>query len=354
MRKNSPQYKEWKKRQDKKRSRHRQQRQDLKRNRNRIPVRPVAEDIRKEETYPKSEKKFSAPSVFSLQDNAAETTSFFNGIVRFIKDKHNYGKMIFFDISSVTKLTSDALMYLLAIITNLNHKLRKYRFSGNAPTDPSVQQQFEESGFYKYVRRRGNRPLKENKDILQIESGDTCSTMIAKQISDFVCEQANLSSPRKCGFLYDISIELLSNTCKHAYGPNKNDFLRRWYYFVKRINQDTLSFVFLDTGEGIPATVQRNFAEKIDVLNIIGDSNYVISAFNGDFRTATQESYRGRGLPKLRSYCTSDTIQNFRIITNRADIKVLKSGYDEKNMPTSLCGTLYSWTINIPKLRGEM
>lgn len=354
MNRKSPRYKDWKKRQEEKILRHRQKRKALKEGRNRTPKQTVDTNSKKRESLPNQDKSFVAPSIFSFQNNASETTTFFNGIIRYIRNRHNFGKMIFIDISSVTELTSDALMYLLAIINNLNHGYRKYHFSGNAPADPIVQKQFEESGFYRYVKKRGQNTLKENKDILQIESGDTCNNRIAKQISDFVCTQANVADRRKCSFLYDMSIELLSNTCKHAYSSAKKSFLlQRWYYFVKRYDRDTLSFVFLDTGEGIPATVQKKFAERIDLLNLRGDKSYVISTFDGDFRTATLQGYRGKGLPKLRSYCTEGKITDFRVITNKADIKILQTGYEAYDMPTSLCGTLYSWKIKLSSLKGE-
>lgn len=354
MNSKSPRYKDWKKRREEKIFRHRQKRKALKKGYNQTPKQKVDNESRNEVVRPSQEITFVAPSTFSFQNNVSETTSFFNGIIRYIKNRRNFGKMIFIDISSVTKLTSDALMYLLAIINNLNHGLRKYQFSGNAPADPIVQKQFEESGFYRYVRKKGQRILKENKDILQIESGDKCNNHIAKQISDFACAQADVTDRRKCSFLYDMSIELLSNTCKHAYSSGKGRFLLpRWYYFVKRIDKDTLSFVFLDTGEGIPATVQRKFSEKIDLLNLRGDRSYVISAFNGEFRTSTMKGYRGKGLPKLRSYCTDGRIIDFRVITNRADIKILQTGYEAYDMSTSLCGTLYSWKIKLSSLKGE-
>lgn len=89
------------------------------------------------------------------------------------------------------------------------------------------------------------------------------------------------------------------------------------------------------------------------MLNLRGDKSYVISTFDGDFRTATLQGYRGKGLPKLRSYCTEGKITDFRVITNKADIKILQTGYEAYDMPTSLCGTLYSWKIKLSSLKGE-
>jgi len=108
----------------------------------------------------------------------------------------------------------------------------------------------------------------------------------------------------------------------------------------------------MDIGEGIPATVRKNFAEKIDFLKIKGEDKYVISALNGEFRTSTSKKYRGKGLPKIRKFCSEDKIQNMRIITNRADISVGQDSYESAELNIPLQGTLYYWQIDLANLKG--
>ena len=303
---------------------------------------------------PKSKKYiFEAPLTFSFTKAADETTYFFHHLMNFITDKRNFGKSIYIDISKITVLTIDALMYLLAIVNNLNTNFyNKYSFSGNSPQNEHVRKMFVESGFFKYVKRQGQMPLVQNKDNIQILSGEDSSTAVAKSMSDFVSNLCGVSV-KKCSFLYVMMIELMSNTKKHAYDDTANILTPHWYCFAEYDKVDTISFTFMDTGAGIPSTVQRNFPEKIDILKLKGDDKYVISALDGDFRTATKQSHRGKGLPKIRSFCSAGKINNMRIITNKASVFVRKDGFSSTTVPSALQGTLYYWEIKLSDLKGE-
>lgn len=296
--------------------------------------------------------EFPAPLSFSFISNPVETSTFFNDVIAFITNRNNYGKRLYIDISRIKELSIDALMYLLAIVNNLSENFKnRFSFSGNAPADANIRKLFSESGFYSFVNYQGTEPLTKNSDTVQIVSGNNSDTELAKRMSDFVSEKAGI--PKKaCHFLYIMMIELMSNTHKHAY--NDNEVLYpRWYCFGEyKKNENTISFTFMDTGEGIPATVRKNFAEKLDFLKIKGENRYVISALNGDFRTATNQCYRGKGLPKIREFCSDEKIQNMRIITNKADVTVNQNGYESSVLSVPLQGTLYYWQINIADIRG--
>lgn len=355
MRINSPEYRQWKKRQNKKNLLNRTKRKKAKRHRRTIQNRYNYE-IKKAADYNSSTKKyeFHAPLNFSIVNNSEETSAFFNKIISFITDKRNFGKSIFIDVSQISQLTIDALMYLLAIVNNLCENFKdRYSFSGNAPADTRVRKLFSESGFYHFVRRQGGDPLTKNNDTLQIVSGENCDTNLAKRLSDFVCEKAGVGK-RCCSFLYNMIIELMSNTHKHAYPEGKQILYSRWYCFAEYDKQNTISFSFMDTGAGIPSTVKKKFAERIDILGIKGEHRYVVSALDGEFRTATRKGYRGKGLPKIREFCSAQKIKNLHILANRADVVVCKQGYSSKDIAVPLCGTLYYWQIDLATLKGDI
>lgn len=353
MRKNSYEYRVWKKKQNaknlKRRTKRRKTQQEQINQHNNYN-----KNVKSLPEYDSKRKRFSfhAPLFFSIADNPDETLHFFHDIISFITNRKNYGKTLFIDISNVTKLKTDALMYLLSIVNNLDEKYRgKYNFFGNAPIQKDVFARFVESGFYNYVQCEERLRHVHNNDNIQIVYGENCNTSVAKRISDFVCEKAKVSK-KECRFLYNIMIELMSNTHKHAY--NDSDvFVPRWYCFAEFDLSSTITFTFMDTGSGIPSTVQKNFAERIDFLKIKGQNRYVISALNGDFRTATKQEYRGKGLPKIREYCTNGLIRKMHIVANKADVNVFNDGYDGKDLFVSLRGTLYCWQIDIPALKGE-
>ena len=295
--------------------------------------------------------EYTAPLHFSLINNPKETTDFFSRIIAFSTNKRNHKKKIFIDVSGISTLTIDALMYLLAIINNMKvHFKKNLSISGNAPKDSKVRKLFSESGFYQFVHYYGSDPLTKNDNTIQIVSGEKCDTQLAKRLSDFVCKKAKVNK-RRCSFLYNMMIELMSNTHKHAYPERKQVFYTRWYCFAEYDKKNTISFSFMDTGAGVPTTVKKNFAEQIDFLRIKGDHKYVVSALNGEFRTSTRKGYRGKGLPKIQEYCKENKIMNLHIITNKADVTMTSENVSSYDMDSSLRGTLYYWQIDLSKLK---
>lgn len=288
---------------------------------------------------------FPVPLDFSFLSNPTETIKFFNSMIDIITQQRKSKLNIYIDISNVQNLSIDALMYLLAIINNLRNKFRNKVFIyGNCPSDPNINKLFKESGFYKFVKSTSILPFVKDSNTIQIVNGKNSDTEIAKQISDFVSNKTGLTRT-ECNFIYIMMIELMSNTHKHAYNGSTLLY-NRWYCFCRYDQSHSrISFTFMDTGAGIPTTVRRNFAEKLDIFKIIGEHRYVTSALDGKFRTATNLSYRGKGLPRIRQFCSDGKICNLRIITNKADIKVNGAKYDAKELYSSLCGTLYYWEI---------
>ncbi len=295
---------------------------------------------------------FKAPNIFSLLKNTEKTSLFFEEIINFLSNKHNYGKNLFIDLSQIEELTIDALMYLLVLINNLDTKLRhNFKISGNVPNSEVPRRLLNESGFRSFVKFRKQEVLNRNTNNLQIVSGNNSDTQIAQRISDFLLEKAGITLAES-RFLYIMMIEFMSNTHKHAYNST-SIFNPMWYCFAEyRVNEDIIAFTFMDTGEGIPATVRKKFIEKINILKIKDEDKYVISALEGEFRTATSLKYRGKGLPKIREFCTEKKIQEMRIITNKADVRVNSEGYNSRLLGTSLKGTLFSWEIKLSSLKG--
>ena len=300
--------------------------------------------------------RFIAPEVFSFLKNTNGTLEFFENLNSFILDKRNNRKRLFIDLSKINYLTHDALMYLLAIVISLKDTFKnKFQFSGNFPSNPDSQELFNQSGFYHFVKRIGNHSntdINKNSNNIQIRSGNNCDTNFAKSISDFVSKNANISKS-DCRFIYTMIIELMSNTFKHAY-DNKSLFDPCWYCFARYSEfKNIISFTFLDTGAGIPATVKKTFLERINFLHIKKENQLVRSALDGEFRTGTELPYRGKGLPKIKEFCDNNKIQNTRIITNKADVTIKQNGYNATDLTIPLVGTLYYWQIDINKWKGN-
>ena len=78
------------------------------------------------------------PDIFSLFQNSAETVAFFDKTVWTIRNC-KVQDSIFFDLSNITEITTDAIMYLIAVIKNMR-RLKTFRITcrGNLPLDENA------------------------------------------------------------------------------------------------------------------------------------------------------------------------------------------------------------------------
>ena len=297
-------------------------------------------------------KYFYAPEVFSFIENPTKTTEFFDNILDYLSIIRKNKKEIFFDISNIQKLTIDALMYLIAIINNIseNYKL-KYSFSGNFPKNEKVLKLLKESGFLNYVKT--NKPIinKKVNENIQIRNGYNSNTETVKSIIDFLVEKTSLKIIEFTD-LYEICIELMSNTFHHAYS-NNSILSKVWYLFVEK-DANIIKLSFIDVGNGITNTIRKNFTEKIKILGLKEDSNYIMSALKGEFRSRTNLKYRNKGLPTVYKYSKKEEIRRFEIISEKGIYKIDESGNEKlEDLITPLQGTLYYWEIDINRLEGD-
>ena len=184
----------------------------------------------------------------SIHDNTEETYQYFNDIIDEIKQKH-FKETFYFDLSEVKHLSVDAVMYILAILRNIKDNLvYKYNFKGNQPFDKEANGILRKSGFFDYVKTR-NPFLITDSDNVKIKSGKTVDSSMAR----FICDYINTNCGTKKVFtaeLYEMLIELMTNTVQHAYNDRNVLITNQWYIYVGN-NGNNFEFVFLDTGAGI-------------------------------------------------------------------------------------------------------
>lgn len=287
------------------------------------------------------------PRIFSLTENAEETMDFFMGFADEI-DSKEYGKNFFIDSSDVEYVTVDALIYLIAILQNDQHNITmRYSFRGNYPKNETANRVFNESGFNDYVRSR-MRSIPRSTEKMRIVCGTGNKSETARDLCDFVIDRLN-KTRKEIQPLQKVLIELMSNVYYHAY--EKNTFMvKKWYLYAEHID-DYIRCIFVDTGQGIAKTVRKNFAEKLTELLGLGwdDSNLIRSAFNGDYRSSTNEKHRGNGLSSVRINVSNDLFFEFEVISGRGKCILAKNADKSEmiisNFENTLFGTLYSFTI---------
>lgn len=287
-------------------------------------------------------KCFIAPSNFSLINNTEETIDYFNNIINYFRySKHRFNTL-YFDVRNVKYITIDAIMYLLAIIYNINNiKNNIVRVKGNLPIDDNIREIFIKSRFTKILENDEFNSLKGNKGILS--GNDINSTVIGDIIQAMI---SHFNNPEKTNFsyLYNTLIELMENTISHAY-INSYFMMNRWYLYIDYSNK--ISVTFVDTGLGIPETINKKYIENVsDFFLKNKNTHYILSALKGEYRTRTKAKYRGKGLPQIFQYYEENKIKKLKIISCKEKVDMdMKIDYS-LNIKSYLKGTVFYWEID--------
>lgn len=337
MRKNNPRYKQWLK--------NRQKHLEKKRKKNNIKSRRNKYFINS--NYPiesvgrNQEYVIAVPSNFSIKDNTKEVSEFFNKVLQFTNKKHK-NMNIMFELSQVTNISADAIIYLIAVMQDLQkHGLSRHMFHGNFPNNTKVRNFLLDSGFLKYVSCRIPKGYTSS-TILQVSDNDHFDQNFSKQVCDFVNSTSNLARS-DTRFLYVLITEMMTNTCEHAYNE-KSKGNKKWYLCAHK-DDDIYKFTFIDLGQGIPKTVQKKFSERL----FGSDSEIIESALNGDFRTQTKQGFRGKGLPKIKECVCEQKLMNFTIISHNGCCYIHNdnngSNIEQNELSLPIIGTIYYWEM---------
>lgn len=335
MRSNDSKYKEWKIRRDYKKFLH-----NLKRKRKRKQKEKslIVNNVSHKKRVTK--KVLHAPQNFSIINNSKETISFFNNFKNIISDCKTDVLQVKLDMSMITQMTVDALIYLIAIIKNIRKTdFMKFEFSGNLPADPKCRNIVIESGFLDHMKSTKVETIFNQKK-LRIRSGNDVDPDIIRDICCFVQDLVNVTK-QATKKLYGFIGELMNNATSHAYSE-KSIFAQKWLLYVENID-DKFKFTFLDTGLGIPHTMNKKLSE-----NIFKDDCFLVkSALDGQMRSATKKSYRNKGLPLIKDTVKSGYISKLNIISNKACCELFDKDENDifNDFITPLNGTLYYWEI---------
>ena len=338
MKKYSKKHNEWLEKRNKKILKNNSKRSRKKKRKNKYSYDSIEDLYGKKTKIKIIEKLLTVPKYFSIIDNTDETIAYFNKVIHYFKSKNYRTNALFFDVEEVEYITIDAIMYLLAIIYNINNsKNNILRVSGNLPKKDDIKDKFIKSGFLKILRNKDINILNDNQGILY---GNNVSGDSVGKIMEL--SKKYLGGEKSINFLYNIIIELMENTVSHAY--IKSYFVNSWYLYATCHN-NIISITFIDTGLGIPETIYKKLYEKIvDIMNI-KNTKYILSALQGEFRTETKQNYRGKGLPEIFEYYKKNKIKNLKIISCYEKIDTDKNDY-ALNLNEYLHGTVFYWEID--------
>lgn len=299
---------------------------------------------KKSSTALKSSCRVIAPSILSMFEDATGTLGFFKEVSEKV-NRIRYNGNLFFDLSKVEVVSVDAIMYLIAYIKNMK-RLRTFQVkcSGNVPENASAKQVFETCGFFQFFLPNYYVRTIRTSDHIKITRGHEADPVLAGQICDFVHSHSNYNR-LSTKPLFKMIMELMANTKQHAYSKI-TDMRQDWYIFVED-TPDYMTFVFLDTGLGIPNTIRtKGIAEKAKRFLDSADAYFISSALLGDFRSETNLGYRGQGLPKIFDRVLNGDIVEFSIISGKGKCAVAPNGsIMEENLNYNFNGTMLNWRL---------
>lgn len=315
------------------------------------PPKPKEENGNAKQQKNNLRQQIHAPVILDLFGNTEETMTFFAEVYSSIRNSSIDGE-IFFDLSNVEKISSDALMYIIALINNVKRaRVLRIHIRGNEPIAQEAKEFIKNMGFYDYVQSRNRAFNKKQNSKFQIKRGVKYDEGLATELCEFASNAKQTSLRISTKRLYPTIMELMTNTQQHAYS-DVSQMDCNWYISAETVanSETSVRFVFLDTGEGIPETVRKKATEKVKQLLSMfpfvksPDAQIMQSVFNGEFRTETGKEYRGKGLPGIYEDMRAGNIRNFKIISGYAlGIANAQGTITTQVLTSSFQGSLFCW-----------
>ncbi len=334
IRRNNPNYRLWKKK------------NDAKKLRNRLSNRHGKQYEIYKKTVLKNVSTYKMPSNFSIRQNPEETIEVFNIVlneIRKINSIHTEKIDFYFniDMQDVKNITEDALMYLVTIVKNgkLTAKKKKIFWKVGLPRDEKSREYLQKSGFASFFEHHSSTDLITSDEKFQITTGKKVETQTMKLLCDSV--KSKVTDMMASRILYKMLTELMSNTTQHAYTGANIIFIHSWYVFAEN-TEDEIRVTFMDNGLGIPRTINKKFSERFKTLFSSGEHKLVLSALKGEFRSETKSHNRGKGLPEIYEPSLSGEIEDLTVISNNAFF----SEKEAKDIKHCLEGTIFYWKID--------
>lgn len=295
---------------------------------------------RERERFFSSFERKKAPDNFDLINNTEELLGYFNEVGELLESK----KKVFFNLESISSLSSDALVLYAAYFNEakLNYNTN---LLGNHPKSNILKEKFYKSGFYSFVRS-----FNENKDL-----GNTFHRQTLTKVSTSIAKKATLQgmekldpkfrNPELIEDIYNTLIEAMSNTFSHA-NLDKNEKLKWWLLSYYNEESETISYTFLDLGVGIFNSLPvANYFRLKRYLGISENKDIIPDLLSGKIgsRMIIDNEIRGRGLLQMNSIAKNKEFLKFYIISN--DIKINLKNEEYSSLKNNLSGTLIYWEI---------
>jgi hypothetical protein len=241
-------------------------------------------------------------------------------------------------------VTLEALAYLLSIVLD---RTGDCRVSGNLPNDPTARELIRRSGFLDFMVSRDSLPPHDER-LFSIHRGHNVDTQSADALIGFVMRSFQLTDNTPLTrSLYRTLVECMANTNNHAYASMTFRPRRKFWYIAASLNiaQQSVDFVFLDSGDGIPETIRKDWGEVLKKLITSDDAGLLQSAVQGEFRTRTRQQKRGKGLPSIHAQVKQGQLRRLVIRSLKGQVSASGEQLTATPMNWRFQGTMLSWSV---------
>lgn len=298
----------------------------------------------------KSYKHLYAPTVLSLLDNTEEVVTFIKEIDKCFEKKRN----IFVEMTKVLSISYGTIVVLLSKLVQF--KSQRLQVNGNFPKNKDVKRMLKESGFIDYLFKEH---IEDKNEYYIDDKICTHAKRIADPIlSDSVIKKVSKAlwgEERRCIGVQRVFLELMQNTNNHA-----SDIMgeKLWWSSIVPVKGhngeiEKICFSFIDYGIGIFTSLSSKkqgkfvgIVEKIKRLfGNINDAEMMQLLLHGEIhKTATGQSFRGKGLPGIYNAMVKKDISNLKIISNNAYADVANNQF--MLMQCEFSGTYVYWELD--------
>lgn len=278
------------------------------------------------------------PSVLSVVDTPDTTLGFCDQLRAALAHRHARVRI---DLKAVTRLSSDALLLIRAIIDDARGRYQSV--AGSLPEDAAVAAKIKQSGFFQGFT---NPPdgLPEPQGLIVRKSNTKVDSEVAAELVEFAMRHARVAR-EIADASYKNLVEVMGNTHNHATGIERRSSRRRqaWQATVYCEN-DVAYFTFVDLGVGIlRSPAPRSLLKRLGAsLTDYGDLKLLQEIFQGIIGASADVPGRGFGLQRMRMSAEDNELPELKVVTSSIVGEV--AGLKFRTIQPDFVGTLFRWT----------
>lgn len=291
--------------------------------------------------------EFSAPRTMDLAEHYDET-------VRFLKVLRNSASLgmrrMNVHFTSIQRISPLVALLLTSEVHRWQLRRGPLRIIDQELWKPSVKRLLHEMGFFKLVQTINKAEVEADKPLpIEFARFRSGHLTMGKTADDLRIDLEKMAGPINAkSLMYGGLTEAMKNVLHWAYNSETPGALRRWWMSGSyHHDEKRMTIMIYDHGVGIPATLPKSSLwERINGVFESNDDSAMIKAAMQVGRSATNQSYRGKGLADIQKFILESGGGVLRVLSGKGEYSITSRGIEKVvERETRLDGTLIAWEI---------